>query len=458
MGSVAGVEHFDLVIIGSGSGNSIPSPDFADWRIAIVDEGVFGGTCINVGCVPTKMFVYAADIADTIRDAGRYGLDATLTGVRWADIRDRVFGRIDPISAGGRAYRRNGANTTLYEMHAEFVDARTLRLASGEEIAGDHVVIATGTRATVPPELAAAGVPYHTSDTIMRIDDVPKRLVILGGGYIAAEFAHIFGSFGSDVTIVNKYDRLVRELDDEIATRFTRLAGKRWTLHLDSKPTAIADHDGEVVLTLPDGTTVAGDLLLVATGRIPNSDRLNPAAAGVDVHPDGRIVTDRWLRTSAPGVWALGDARSDRQLKHVANADARVVAHNLRHPDRLHPAEDENIPAAVFTNPQIATVGLTEQAARSAGYDVVTSLVPFGVTAYGWALEDTTSVCKLVADRRSGRLLGGHILGPQASTLIQSVIQALAFGPRPYEVARGQYWIHPALAEVVENGLLALGL
>jgi mycothione reductase len=458
LGSVAAVEHYDLVIIGSGSGNSIPSPDFADWRIAIVDEGVFGGTCINVGCVPTKMFVYAADIADTIQDAHRYGLDATLSGVRWADIRDRIFGRIDPISAGGRAYRRNGANTTLYEMHAEFVGPRVLRLANGEEITGDHIVLATGTRATVPPELARSDVPFHTSDTIMRIDDVPKRLVILGGGYIAAEFAHIFGSLGSDVTIVSKYDRLIRELDDEIATRFTRLAAKRWTLHLGGKPTEVGRQDSEVLLTLPDGTVVAGDLLLVAAGRIPNSDRLNPAAAGVDLHPDGRIVTDRWLRTSAAGVWALGDARSERQLKHVANADSRIVAHNLRHPDRLLAAEDRNIPAAVFTNPQIATVGLTEQAARDEGYDVVTSLVPYGVTAYGWALEDTTSVCKLVADRRSGRLLGGHILGPHASTLIQPVIQALAFGSRPYEVARGQYWIHPALAEVVENAMLALGV
>jgi mycothione reductase len=452
------VEHYDLVIIGSGSGNSILTPEFDDWRIAIVDEGTFGGTCLNVGCVPTKMYVYAADVADTVRDAARYGVDAQLTGVRWPDIRGRIFGRIDPISANGREYRRTGANTTLYEAHAKFQDAHTLRFTTGAALHAEHIVIAAGSRVNVPPAIAESGVPFHTSDTIMRIPELPRRLAIVGGGYIAAEFAHIFGALGTEVTIISRFERLLRHLDGEISRRFTALARDRWTVHLGHEAQDVTGDASGVRLTLRDGRSVEADLLLVATGRTPNSDRLDLPTAGIDVHSDGRVVVDEFLQTTADGVWAMGDIRSVRQLKHVANQDARVVRHNLLHPDDRITIDDHNVPAAVFTHPQIASVGLTEEAAREGGHDVVTAVYPYGGIAFGWAMEDTTSICKVVADRRSGELLGGHVLGPQASTVIQPIVQALAFGLRPQDVARRQYWIHPALAEVVENALLALDL
>jgi mycothione reductase len=203
---------------------------------------------------------------------------------------------------------------------------------------------------------------------------------------------------------------------------------------------------------------VTGDLLLVATGRVPNGDRLNLAAAGVDAHPDGRIKVDEYQRTSAPGVWALGDASSDYQLKHVANHEERTVAHNLAHPDAMVASDHRFVPAAVFTHPQLASVGLTEAAARAGGRRCVAALAPYGGIAYGWAMEDTTSVCKLVADPETGLLLGAHLMGAQAATLIQPLIQAMSFGLGVRDMARGQYWIHPALTEVVENALLALQL
>jgi mycothione reductase len=203
---------------------------------------------------------------------------------------------------------------------------------------------------------------------------------------------------------------------------------------------------------------LAGDRLLVATGRRPNTDRLGLEAAGVELTEDGRVVVDEFQRTTAPGVWALGDASSADQLKHVANQDARIVAHNLRHPDALRVSNHEHIPSAVFSEPQLATVGLTETQAREQGLDVATATQTYGSTAYGWAMEDTTSVIKLVAERGTGRLLGAHLMGPQASNLIQPLTQAMVFGQRVDELARAQYWIHPALIEVVENALLQLDL
>ncbi len=450
--------HFDLVIVGTGSGNSLVTPELADRRIAIVEEGVFGGTCLNVGCIPTKMFVYPADLAHEAADWKRVGLHGPAPSADWKGIRDRVFGRIDPIAEGGRDYRATGTpNVTLFEAHAEFTAPRTLQLSTGETLTADDIVLATGARATVPDEIVRGGVPFHTSDTIMRIDALPERLLVLGGGFIAAEFAHVFTSFGVHTTVLAR-SGLLRHLDGEVTARFTDLVRDRWHLRRGVTARAATEVDGEITLELSDGASVSGDLLLVATGRVPNGDRLNLAAAGVAAYEDGRIKVDDYQRTSAPGVWALGDASSEHQLKHVANHEERTVAHNLAHPDDLVASDHRFVPSAVFTNPQLATVGPTEEELREAGRPYVKAVQEYGSTAYGWAMEDVTSLCKLIADPATGQLLSAHLMGEQASTLIQPLIQAMSFGLPVKQMARGQYWIHPALTEVVENALLALPL
>ncbi|YAL82513.1 mycothione reductase [Dermacoccaceae bacterium W4C1] len=452
--------HYDLAIVGTGSGNSVVTPEFDGKRVAVIEENLFGGTCLNVGCIPTKMFVYAAEVAISARQSAKYGVDARVEGVRWPDIRDRVFARIDAIEAGGRDYRINGENTTAYLGHAKFVGERTLSVdvdGVAQEVSADQIVLATGARVFVPQVIRDSGVPYLTSDTVMRIDALPASMTILGGGFIAAEFAHVFSALGVQVTIVNRSAALLRAQDEEISAAFTELAQQQWTVHLN-RAVQQADHDDSgVSVTLDDGSVVTSEVLLVATGRVPNGDTLDLPAGGVDALPDGRIVVDAFGRTSAPGVWSLGDASSPYQLKHVANAEARAVAHNLTHPNDLVAFNHDFVPHGVFSHPQIASVGMTEAQARESGHAVVTKTQKFGDTAYGWAMEDTTSICKLVADR-NGQLLGAHLMGPDATTLIQPLIQAMNFGLHAHEMARGQYWIHPALAEVVENALLGLDL
>ncbi len=454
-----GNAHYDLAILGSGSGNSIAGPEFDTWRIAIIEESTFGGTCLNVGCIPTKMYVYPADLAASPDHAARLGVDMTVQGVHWAAIRDRVFGRIDPISQGGRLYRRDGANTTLYEAHATFTGPHELTLSTGETITADRIVIATGSRALVPPPVLDAAVPFHTSDTVMRLDDLPERVAILGSGYIACEFAHVFSAFGAQTTVIARSDRLLSGLDADVSKVFTAHVATKWDLRLGSPPQSISqEQDGTIRIVFPDGPPVTADLLLVATGRRPNSDDLGLDAAGVAVHPDGRIVVDAQQRTSVEGIWALGDVSAEHQLKHVANHEARVVAHNLAHPDQPVDSDHRFVPFAVFTSPQLASVGLTEQQAQSSGIRYAVNTQAYGSTAYGWAMEDTTSFCKVLADADTGRLLGAHLMGEQAATLIQPLIQAMSFGLGAHEMARGQYWIHPALTEVVENALLGLNL
>ena len=449
--------HFDLAVIGTGSGNSIVDERFADRSVALLEKGVFGGTCLNVGCIPTKMFVYPADVAYSAAHGGRLGLETRFRRARWPEMRERIFGRIDPISIGGRHWRADkNENVTLFEGHARFVDLRTLDTGTGEVITADQVVIAAGSRPVIPEVEGLTDVDFHTSNTIMRIDDLPDRLLILGGGFVAAEFAHVVSSFGSRVTVVNRSGRMLRAEDDEISERFTEIARRHWDVRLNVQATKIEKYDGGVRAQLSDGSTVYADTVLVAVGRVSNADGLDLDRTGVETDANGVVAVDEYQRTNVDGIYALGDVANYFQLKHVSNHEARVVQHNLLHPDDLVKARHDAVPSAVFSHPQVATGGLTERAARAQGIDYVVARQRYGDTAYGWAMEDTDSFAKLLAEPGSGRILGAHFMGPQASNLIQPVIQAMAFGQTAHQMARDQFWIHPALMEVVENLLLAL--
>ncbi|WP_207839298.1 mycothione reductase [Williamsia soli] len=455
----------DLAIIGSGTGNSIPDERFADQKIAIFEESIYGGTCLNVGCIPTKMFVYAAEVAETIREGERLGVTGSVDKVDWPGIVNRVFGRIDPISAGGKRYRVEDCdNITVYSSHVVFdgVDSEgryRLRTSAGELVLASRVVIASGSRPVIPDIIADSGVRYHTNDDVMRLPELPERLIIVGSGYIAAEFAHVFGALGSKVSVIARSGALLRTQDPDISARFTEIASAAWDVHFNAAITAVESVDGAIRITLVDDTVLEADALLVAVGRVPNSDRIGLESIGLEVDEDGRIERDSYGRTAARGVWTLGDVSSPYQLKHVANHEGRVVQANLlRGWDSadLQPFDLRFVPAAVFTHPQIASVGMNETEARDAGLDITVKVQNYGDVAYGWAMEDKTGLCKLIAEKGTGRLLGAHIIGPQAPSIVQPVIQAMSFGLDAATMARGQYWIHPGMPEVLENALLGL--
>jgi mycothione reductase len=449
-------DDFDLIIIGTGSGNSILTPDHDHLRVAIVEKDIFGGTCLNRGCVPTKMFVYAADVAWAILNSEKYGIDATIDKVRWPDIVDRIFDRIDPIPAAGKIYRETSANTTVFTGEARFVAQRVIEV-DGQRLSAENIIIAAGGRPFVPDLDGLGSVNFETSDTIMRLPSLPERLVILGAGYIASEMAHVFGSFGTKVSIISRNTRLVSREDESISQRFTSIYQRRYDCHLNARVDRFHRVGDEIAVSIHrDGRSydVTGDALLVAVGRIPNSDLLDVGHAGIDIDHNGYIVTDDYLRTTAPGVWALGDISNDNQLKHVANAEARAVAHNIIHPEDLRTADLWPIPHAIFGHPQIASVGQTEQDLRHSGRRHVIAIQDYGEIAYGWAMEDTEHFCKLIADPDTHLLLGAHIIGPYASMLLQQLIQGMKFGQTVEQLARGQLYIHPTLNEVVENALL----
>ena len=445
-------ERFDLIIIGSGSGNAIPEY-LSDRKIAIVERGTFGGTCLNVGCIPSKMFVLPADMAIESQDAARLGLDIEYRGADWAAIRDRVFGRIDPIAEGGRAYRANGMpNIELIEGTARFV-ARKVVDVEGRRITADDIVVAAGSRPTVPPIPGLVETGFHTSDSIMRLERFPDRLGIIGGGYIAVEMGHVFAGLGARVSVFNRSEVLLRAHDREIAERFTEVFSTRIDVHLNHLPTKIERRGAEIVVHC-DGAEIVVDELLVATGREPNSDLLDVEEGGLTCHHHGTIVVDEHMRTAVDGVWAIGDIAN--RLPAQARRQPRGTGRVLEHRPSGRSAR-RRLPRGALGRVQ-QSPGRRSRAHRGGGSRPRSRR---GHRSAGLrrhrvrlALVDDTSFAKVIVDAGNRSIVGAHIIGPQAATLIQPLIQAMQFGQTADELAHEPYWIHPALTEVVENALL----
>lgn len=460
------MKHYDLCVVGSGTGNALLDESLAGLSVALVDKSPrFGGTCLSAGCVPSKMFGYPADLLTATRSAGRLNIRVSPGRIDWEALQERVFGRLDAMSAAAEAERSSQDNVTLYHGEARFTGPRMLTIG-GESITADRVVIATGAR---PRKLDIPGVDdpglagcIYTYDTIMRREKLPSSMMVLGGGIIAVEFAYYFASFGTKVTLMHRGAQLLDHEDEAVAELFTGLMADKVTLRLNQQVVVFEPNDrGGIIVGTEDidGIEYSYDVecVLVAIGRQPNSDTLDPGSGGIAVQDNGLIVVDEYLRTSDPRVFAMGDVCSQWPFQHVAAAQARVVRHNLLHPESLRTWDHRFVPHAVFADPQIASVGLNESLAREQGLDYVTVTQKFDSVAYGWAMDDRIGFVKLLAERQTMKLLGAHIIGAQAALLIQPLIQGMSLGQRTDELAEGQYWIHPSLAEVVEAALVAVG-
>ena len=462
---------FELCIIGSGSGLSLIDDDLNGWRIALIDNGTgpteaFGGTCLNAGCIPTKMFALPARFALAPAEAGLVDVDLAFRGAGFAAIQARTFGRTDRVAEAGLAGLSARPNVHVFRGDATFVDAHTIQVGA-QRFSAERIVLAAGSR---PRMLQVPGFddPYldafvHTSDDILRRPELPRQLIILGGGVEAVEFAHIFAALGVRVQVIGRGPVLLRRFDTEVAAAATRALAERVVLRLNQRVTALEPADaGGVVVTCQDQHdieyTYQTDAVLVCTGRIPNGDQLRLARAGLALDEAGFVPVDEYLRTPVRHIWALGDVCSPPMLKHLANQQARVVKQNLlaeRDRRPLATSREAHVPQGVFGDPEIAFVGATEQQLIDAGVDYVSSLHRYEQVAYGWATNDRGHFVKLLGDR-SGRILGAHLIGPHASILLQPILSGLAQGLDAQTIARSQYWIHPALGEVVENALLGL--
>jgi mycothione reductase len=461
------MEEFDFLVIGSGSGLDVASVA-ADrgQSVAVVEKGPLGGTCLNRGCIPSKLLLYHADVLETVERAGEFGIDAEVTDVAFDEIVREVNEEVQADADSVREGLESSPQHTLFRGEGRFVDDRTVEVASGPDegaqMRADTVLIAAGTRPAVPDIDGLAEMDYLTSTEALQLETPPDHLLVVGGGYIAAELAHFFGTFGSDVTVVGRRPNLLPAADEEVAEAFTERYADRFTVHTGHEVTAVSADGGEVTVEArpyeygddgglvadADPVTATGDELLLAAGRVPNTDTLNLSATGVETDDDGFVETDPYLETAVDGVWALGDIVGEYLLKHNANHEARTVARNLFGGER-EPVDYTAMPFAVFGSPEVAGVGATEADLREAGREYATNTYRYEDTARGDAMHAEGFV-KVLIDLE-GEILGCHVIGPEASTLIQEVVVAMKAGSGTVQDIRDAVHIHPALPEVVQR-------
>ena len=449
---------YDLIVIGSGSGLEVSAEAAgAGMSVAVVDDGPFGGTCLNRGCIPSKILIHCADVMETIRTSGLFGIKASVEAVDWPFIIRRASEEIDAESLEILESNRQHPNITVYTDRARFTGPKTLEV-SGERITAGTIVIAAGTRPGIPDIPGIADVPYVTSDQALRMPEQPKRLTIVGGGYIAAEMAHFFGAMGTEVTIVHRRSTLLREEDDDVARRFTEVYQRRFNMVLNAQPVRAYTRGSHIALevTTDGGTeTIVSDALLMATGRVPNTDILDVASAGVEVDGRGFVSTDEYLETNVPGIWALGDIVGRYLLKHSANLEASYAANNIFNPDGKVAVDYHAMPRAIFASPQVAAVGLTERAAREQAVPFRAAAYDYLNTAYGSSIEDKDGFVKVLVHAETDEILGCHIIGTDAATLIQEAANAMRTRSTTDAILQAIY-VHPALPEVVQRAFAAL--
>ena len=447
------MQQFDLIVLGSGSGLEVSSEAAPlGLSVAIIEEGPFGGTCLNRGCIPSKMLIHCADVMDTIKSAHIFGIQATVQGIDWKHIIARATDEVDADARAIEEGNRQADNVTVFKGRGSFVSPKTLEV-NGEQISAETVLIAAGTRPMVPDISGLDGVPYLTSDEALRLPEQPRRLAILGGGYIAAEMAHFFGALGTEITLIHRGSQLLRAEDDDVARRFTEVLQRKINMLLNTQISRADSRGDEIVLQVStNGNTseVVVYGLLVATGRVPNTDLLNVVAAGVDVDERGYVKTDQFLETNVPGVWALGDIVGKYLLKHSANQEAAYASNNIFNSENKFAVDYNAMPHAIFASPQVAGVGLTEREANEQGIDYAVASYDYYNTAYGSSIEDRDGFVKVLAERGSGKILGAHIIGTDASMLIQEVVNAMRAGLTVGGITQSIY-VHPALPEVVQR-------
>lgn len=444
------MKKYDIIVIGSGAGAIIVEEAAAHGlRVALVDRGPLGGTCLNNGCIPSKMLIYAADRSVEIQEAGKLHIDATISSIDFGFVMERMTKTVLETRSHIRSGLSQSKNPHFYEGEGHFIGDYTMEV-NAEKIKADRIVIASGSRPLIPPIKGLESVDFLTNITLLQLKERPDSLIIIGGGYIGVEYGHFFAAMGTGVTIVEMADRLVSVEEPAVSELLKKGLGKRMAVHTGVRVEEVKKKNG-VTVVLKDGKTdkeweVSAQQILVAAGRQSNADTLKVENTGVETDERGFIKVNEYLETSREDIFAVGDANGQQMFTHVANREAWLVGHNILHQANLK-MDYNAVPHAVYSHPQVASVGLTERNARRK-YDVLVGIARYSDVAKGEAMMEDEAFAKAVVEKGSGKILGFHVIGPYAPEIIQEVTNAMASGGNIDVISNGMH-IHPALSELI---------
>ena len=449
------MEKYDLLVIGSGAGMNVASKAVsAGMKVAVVEHGLMGGTCLNTGCIPSKILLYPADVIRELEEASKIGVEAAVTRVDFPLImrRMRSFVTVD------REQMEEGASLvdalTVYRHTGEFVGDYQLQVGE-ETITAPKVVIASGARALVPSIEGLEETGYIDHVSVLDLEGLPQSLIIVGGGYIACEYGHFFSALGTKVTILEMMPRLLLGEDPEISEVVQRRFSRYADIHTDHKVVKVVQKGDLKAVTAVDGKSgeereFAAQEVLLAAGVRSNADLLKPERTGVETDERGWIKVDPFLQTSKPNIWALGDATGRYMFRHTANYEAEMVWLNA-FTEHRHEVDYHAVPHAVYGYPQVGAVGLTEQQAKDAGYEILVGRARYMDVTKGYAMGEEDGLAKVIVEQGTGRILGCHIVGPHAAILVQQIVYLMNAGEQDYMPLADSQVIHPSLSEVVIN-------
>jgi pyruvate/2-oxoglutarate dehydrogenase complex dihydrolipoamide dehydrogenase (E3) component len=457
-------ERFDAIVLGTGQAGKPLALELggAGRRTAVVEREHVGGTCVNVGCTPTKTMVASARVAYLVRRAAEYGVRCGPVAVDMTEVRRRKQRIVDDFRTGGQRRLEQADHVELIFGEGRFTAPKVvevaLRAGGARTLTADAIFINTGARPARPAIDGLDSVAALDSTSIMEQDTLPEHLLILGGGYVGLEFSQMFRRFGSEVTVVARGSQLLAREDPDVALEVQKvLEADGIVILLQTEATRVQAAARGVLLHLRDPAgdkTVAGSHLLVAAGRVPNSDRLDLGAAGVAVDARGFIMVNDRLETSVPGTYAVGDVKGGPAFTHISYDDYRIIRNNLLRGGRST-TTDRLVPYTVYIDPQLGRIGLTEQEARAQGRTIRVARIPTSWVARALEMAEPRGFLKAVVDGETGQILGAAVLAVEGGE-IMSMLEIAMMGKLPYTALADGIFAHPALAEGLNTLFMAM--
>ncbi|MFW9982038.1 MAG: dihydrolipoyl dehydrogenase [Candidatus Thorarchaeota archaeon] len=459
------MKEYDLIVIGSGAGMNVASGAYEQGlKVAVVENGPMGGTCLNRGCIPTKILTYVADIITQARHLEELGVKIKIEKIDYPWIMKRMRNEVDSDSRTQGESVEAAEGIDWYRGTGAFVDDYTMEV-DGKRIRSRNIIIAAGSRPLIPNIKGLDKVEYLTNDEALHLMDQPKSMLIVGGGYIATEFGHFFSAVGTDVTIVGRNPYLVKNEDPDVSKILEQELSKRMNVHTNHEVIEVREEDGLKVVVAENrnnGKKVEfrGEVLLIASGRRSNADLFKPEKTGVETDKNGWVKVDKHFRTTKKGIWSFGDAIGKYQFRHVANDESQIVWYNLvRTLNAQHEGEEPElltmdyhaVPRAVFSYPPIATVGMTMKEAKDSGHNLLVGEGNYSIGAKGFAMGDPASLTRVIVDADSRMILGATIIGPYAPILIQEITNLMYTPEGTFQPMYQAMHIHPALPEIVQR-------